>query len=123
MTQTSLKLWTQLVPAVHELLGQATFEERLPPLAAGQAPLPGGDTDGARALRRGPHLARVDQLPCPGHRQADPGQERGPRAVARRGRDAPEAAGVVDQGGMAWLRQAALPTPSQDLRRDLLLEE
>ncbi len=35
----------------------------------------------------------------------------------------PKQPGLWTKGGMAWLRQAALPTPSQELRRDLLLEE
>ena len=44
--------------------------------AAGQAAVPRRDADGARALARGPGLAGADQLPRPGDRQADAGQER-----------------------------------------------
>jgi transposase len=35
----------------------------------------------------------------------------------------PKQPGLWTKGGLAWLRQLALPTASQDLRRDLLLEE
>lgn len=35
----------------------------------------------------------------------------------------PKNPGLWTKKGLAWLRQLALPTPSQQLRRDLLLEE
>ena len=67
--------------------------------AAGEAAVPRRDADGARALARGPDLAGADQLPQPGDRQADAGQERAPRAAAQRRRRAPEAARPVDEEG------------------------
>jgi transposase len=46
------------------------------------------------------------------------------RALLRSaGTQPPRRPGLWTKAGLAWLRQLALPTPSQELRRDLLLEE
>jgi transposase len=46
------------------------------------------------------------------------------RALLRSaGQVPPKNPGLWTKAGLAWLRQLALPTPSQQLRRDLLLEE
>src|SRR5262249_56059196 len=54
---------------------------------------------GARALARRADVARADQLPQPGDRQADAGQERPARAAAGGGRGAAQEPRLVDQEG------------------------
>ncbi|HZY88022.1 MAG TPA: transposase [Gemmataceae bacterium] len=67
--------------------------------AAGDVAVPGRGAGGARALARRAGLARGDQLPQPGNREADAGQEHRPRSVAWRGGGAPAATRLVDEGG------------------------
>ena len=67
--------------------------------ATGEAAVPGRDADGACALAGRPNLAGTDQLPQPGDRQADAGQEHHSRAAPQRRRDPPEAPRPVDEEG------------------------
>lgn len=68
-------------------------------------------------------MARADQLPQPGDRQADTGQEHRPGLLRSAGVVPPKHPGLWTKKGLAWLRQLKLPTASQELRRDLLCEE